>query len=129
MAGKMRLLIAEDDELVLLGLKLVVEQLGHQVYATARTAEEAVDIAECTLPDLALIDVGLADGSDGLFATREISGRLEIPVIVCSAHATEEQALEAGARRFLMKPFGIEVLAEAIRAIRGPDIAGVTLAA
>ena len=110
----MRLLIAEDDELVVLGLSLVIEQLGYTVCGIARTASEAVTLAELHHPDLALVDVALADGSNGLSAAREISGRLGIPVVVCSAHATAADALAAGASRFLMKPFGIDALAEAV---------------
>lgn len=114
MAGNLRLLIAEDDELVVMGLTMVIEQLGHQVCATAQTAGQAVDLAEANGPDLALVDVALAEGSDGLAATREISGRLGVPVIVCSAHASPADAYAAGARHFLMKPFGIEALTEAM---------------
>jgi DNA-binding NarL/FixJ family response regulator len=110
----MRLLIAEDDELVVLGLTLVIEQLGYTVCGIARTASEAVALAELHHPDLALVDVALADGSNGLSAARDISGRLGIPVVVCSAHATATDALAAGASRFLMKPFGIDALAEAV---------------
>ncbi len=59
MASKLRLLIAEDDELVVLGLTLVIEQLGYEVCGIARTAAEAVDLAERHRPDLALVDVAL----------------------------------------------------------------------
>ena len=117
MASNLRLLIAEDDELVVLGLTLVMEQLGYEVCGVARTAAEAVDIAERHRPDLSLVDVALANGSDGLCAAREISGRLGIPVIVCSAHATAVDAYAAGASHFLMKPFGIGALAEAVNSV------------
>src|SRR6476660_5355706 len=113
MASNLRLLIAENDELVVLGLTLVMEQLGYEVCGIARTAMEAVDIAERNRPDLALVDVALADGSCGLSAARDISGRLGIPVVVCSTDATAAEAHEAGASHFLMKPFGIGALAEA----------------
>src|SRR4051812_14369930 len=114
MESKIRLLIAEDNELVVLGLTLVIEQLGYEVSGIARTAMEAVTLAERHHPDLALVDVALADGSNGLSAARDISGRLGIPVIVCSAHATATDAHAAGASSFLMKPFGIDALAEAV---------------
>lgn len=129
MASKLRLLIAEDDELVVMGLTMVIEQLGHQVCATAQTAGQAVDLAESVGPDLALVDVALADGTDGLAATREISGRLGVPVIVCSAHASPADAYAAGARHFLMKPFGIEDLTEAMRSAHRPGDTGVVFAA
>lgn len=125
----MRLLIAEDDELVVLGLTLVIEQLGYAVCGIAHTASEAVTLAELHQPDLALVDVSLADGSSGLSAARDISGRLGIPVVVCSAHATAADALAAGASRFLMKPFGIDALAEAVLAAFRPGSSCAPLAA
>lgn len=112
----MRLLIAEDDELVVLGLTLVIEQFGYDVCGIARTASEAVSLAEIHRPDVALMDVALADGSSGLLAASEISGRLGIPVVVCSAHATATDAYAAGASGFLIKPFGIDALAKAVLA-------------
>jgi two-component system, response regulator PdtaR len=129
MTISMRLLIAEDDELVVLGLTLVIEQLGYTVCGIARTASEAVTLAELHHPDLALVDVALADGSNGLSAARDISGRLGIPVVVCSAHATAADALAAGASRFLMKPFGIDALAEAVLAAFRPGNSCAPLAA
>jgi CheY-like chemotaxis protein len=129
MASKLRLLIAEDDELVVLGLTLVMEQLGYDVCGVARTAKEAVDIAERHRPDLALVDVALGDGSNGLCASRELSGHLGIPVIVCSAHATAADAHAAGASHFLMKPFGISALAEAVSSAFSPNRSRAPLAA
>ena len=129
MASNARLLIAEDDELVVLGLTLVMEQLGYEVCGIARTAAEAVDMAERHCPDLALVDVALADGSNGLYAAREISGRLSIPVVVCSAHATAAEAHAAGASHFLMKPFGIAALADAVSSAFRPNGSRAPLAA
>jgi two-component system, response regulator PdtaR len=129
MASKLRLLIAEDNELVVLGLTLVMEQLGYDVCGVARTAAEAVDIAERHRPDVALVDVALANGSSGLCAARELSGRLGIPVIVCSAHATAADAHAAGASHFLMKPFGIGALAEAVSSVFSPNGSRAPLAA
>jgi DNA-binding NarL/FixJ family response regulator len=129
MASILRLLIAEDDELVVLGLTLVMEQLGYEVCGVARTATEAVDIAERYRPDLALVDVALADGSNGLCAAREISGRLGIPVVVCSAHASAADAHAAGASYFLMKPFGIGALVEAVSSAFRPNGSRAPLAA
>jgi two-component system, response regulator PdtaR len=129
MASNLRLLIAEDDELVVLGLTLVMEQLGYDVCGVARTAVEAVDIAERHRPDLALVDVALANSSNGLCAAREISSRLGIPVVVCSAHATAAEAHAAGASHFLMKPFGIAALADAVSSAFRPNGSRAPLAA
>ncbi|WP_192499296.1 response regulator [Skermanella pratensis] len=112
-----------------MGLTMVIEQLGHHVCATAQTAGQAVDLAEASSPDVALVDVALADGTDGLAATREIAGRLGVPVIVCSAHASPTDAYAAGARHFLMKPFGIDALTEAMLSIGRSGEAEVVFAA
>jgi two-component system, response regulator PdtaR len=129
MASRVRLIIVEDDALVVIGITLVLEEYGCEICGVAATAEEGIALADLHRPDLALVDVALADGSDGLMAARVISGRLGIPVVVCSAHATAEQALAAGACHFLMKPFDAMALSDAVQAPFRANGAVITLAA
>jgi CheY-like chemotaxis protein len=74
-------LIIEDEPLVALGLKTLVEDLGHRVVATARTHREAVRAATRTHPGLVLTDIQLADGSSGLEAVNEILRDFSVPVV------------------------------------------------
>jgi len=129
MARTLRLIIVEDDALVVLGMALVLEELGCEVCGVAANAQDGIELAELHRPDLALVDVALAGGSCGLEATREISGRLGISVIVCSAHASADDAHSAGATRFLMKPFDVSALWEAVQAPFRPDGPTIPLAA
>ena len=74
-------LIVEDEPLIALDIKALVEQLGHEVTTIARTHEEAVHAALKRRPGLILSDIQLADGSSGLDAVNEILLSQEVPVI------------------------------------------------
>ena len=74
-------LIIEDEPLISLDLSEIVESLGHDVTAVARTAAQAVAAARARQPGLVLADIQLADGSSGLDAVRDILGGFSVPVI------------------------------------------------
>jgi len=80
-----RVLIIEDEMIIALDLKGVVEQLGHQVVGVAATKGDAVKLAARERPGLVLADVQLADGSSGIDAIEEILGRSDVPVIYITA--------------------------------------------
>jgi CheY-like chemotaxis protein len=74
-------LIIEDEPLIAVDLRALVEQLGHDVTTIARTHKDAVPAAVKRRPGLILSDIQLADGSSGLDAVNEILGAQEVPVI------------------------------------------------
>jgi CheY-like chemotaxis protein len=76
--------------------------LGHNVAGLARTREEFIELAARERPHVALVDMRLADGSDGLAAAKEIRERFGIPVIAATGHLT---AVEAQAAGLLSKPY------------------------
>src|SRR4051794_2959698 len=86
MDNKLRLIVAEDDPLIAWAVRFGLADQGYEVCGWADTAPEAVRLAELHRPDVAVVDVGLADGTDGRAAAREISSRLGIPVVMCSTH-------------------------------------------
>jgi CheY-like chemotaxis protein len=61
----MKVMIAEDNALISLALETLVEDLGHTCASPAATAGEALEIARAEAPDLAIVDLGLADGWAG----------------------------------------------------------------
>ena len=61
-------LIVEDEILIAMDLEMQLEAAGHRVVALASTADEAVAAAEAHTPDVALMDLRLADGSSGIDA-------------------------------------------------------------
>lgn len=99
-----RVLIAEDEALVALGLAELVASAGHSVVAVAPRADVALDIATRHRPDLCLFDLRLADGTDGLAAALQVQNRLRLPVIVISATIDERRAQSWGVRHWLPKP-------------------------
>jgi response regulator NasT len=120
-----RILIIEDDRLVLTGLVNGLEDCGYAV-TKAASGEEAVSLAEAVRPDLLLADVCLP-GISGIEATQRIREKLDIPVVFLSALDTEEvvrQAITLGSLSYLVKPVTIKQLVPAIESAlaRGSDI-------
>jgi DNA-binding NarL/FixJ family response regulator len=118
-------LIADDQHVVRLGLRLILEQLGFTVVAEASTGREAVDLAARHRPDVCLLDIRMP-GLDGLAATRPIAGRSAshpIPVVVLTTFDHDEyldEAISNGVSGFLLKDSGPTLLAEALHAaVRG----------
>lgn len=99
-------LIIEDEPLIAVDIRALVEQLGHEVTTIARTHEEAVRAAVKRRPGLILSDIQLADGSSGLDAVNEILGSLEVPVIFITAFPELFLTGQAPEPAFLItKPF------------------------
>lgn len=116
MSHKAKLLIAEDEKIIALGMQIFLSEAGHQICGIAPTASEAVRLAELHRPDLALLDVRLAEGSDGTDAAREIRDHFGIPSILVTGHLDRTQAQQVGAIGLLKKPYDPNRLLELIDA-------------
>jgi len=113
-----RVLIAEDETIIRLDLRQLLEEHGFTVCAEARDGAEAIDLARQQQPDLALLDVRMP-GIDGIECARRIHAERPIPIVMVTAYADRalvERALEAGAFSYLTKPFRAADLIPAIRA-------------
>lgn len=116
----LRVLVADDDEVVRAVVTEMVQSLGHQVVAQARDGREAVALAEQTPLDVALLDIYMPQ-LDGLQATEEITRHQALPIIIVTAYADEsliQRAAEAGAFSYLVKPITRERLVAAISTAR-----------
>lgn len=103
----MRVLIAEDETIIRLDVRVILEKAGHEVVAEARDGEEAVALAAEHEPDLIVMDVRMPH-MDGIEAARAISDRRPVPIVMLTAYAEEDlvaRAAEAGAFGYLVKPF------------------------
>ena len=99
-------LIIEDEPIIAMDLEALVEGLGHQVMAVARTHREAVEAVRKRQPGLVLADIQLADGSSGLDAVNEMLGVFEVPVIFVTAYPERLLTGERPEPAFLItKPF------------------------
>ena len=103
----MRILIAEDETIIRLDLRELLEKSGFDVVAEAKDGEEAVDLARSESPDLALLDVKMPK-LDGIDAARQILDERPIPIVMVTAYGEQEivsRAVEAGVFGYLVKPF------------------------
>ncbi len=81
----MRILVAEDDPILALGIARRLEQLGHAVIGPFARGEEVREAARSEAPELLLVDIDL-DGADGLEVSAELlAGGLDVPVVVLTA--------------------------------------------
>ena len=80
-----RVLIIEDESIIALHIKQIVESLGHETIAIVRTRAEAVAKARDERPELVLADISLADGSSGIDAVKDILAEQTVPVIFITA--------------------------------------------
>ena len=116
----MRVLIAEDETLIRLDLKGMLESAGLEVCAEARDGVEAVELADSAEPDLAVLDVKMLR-LDGIEAARRILDGRPMPIVIVSAFTEKSlvrRAAEAGVYGYLAKPFREEDLLPAIATAR-----------
>ena len=116
----MRILIAEDETIIRLDLRELLEAAGFEVCAEARDGVEAVELAASEQPDLAVLDVKMPR-LDGIEAARRILEAQAIPIVMLTAYGQDElvsRAVEAGVFGYLVKPFRESDLLPAIRTAR-----------
>lgn len=116
-----RVLIAEDEALIRLDLKEMLEEEGYDVVAEVGDGQQAVDRARELTPDLVILDIQMPV-LDGLSAAEQIASARIAPVIVLTAFSQRElveRARDAGAMAYLVKPFSKNDLVPAIEVARG----------
>ena len=102
-----RVLVAEDEALIRLDLKEMLEEEGYAVVGEAADGEQAVEMAGRLRPDLVILDVKMPK-LDGIAAAERIAGERVAPVVILTAFSQRdlvERAREAGAMAYLVKPF------------------------
>lgn len=116
MGKKIQVLIAEDDYLVLMSLRLSLENLGYEVVAEATDGLQAVEQALQKKPDLILMDINMPY-LDGIEALKKINEKYVAPSIIITGYSESKlvkRALEAGVFGYLVKPVDARELAPAI---------------
>lgn len=118
-----RILIVDDSPSQLMGIRRIVEKLGHDAI-TAEDGAEAVDKTRSELPDLVLMDVVMPN-LNGFQATRAITrdpATKHIPVVMVTTKDQETDrvwGMRQGAKAYLSKPFSEGELAEIIAKVLG----------
>jgi two-component system, response regulator PdtaR len=102
-----RVVIAEDEAIIRLDLKEILEEEGYEVVGETGRGDDAVELVRKHHPDLVILDIKMP-GMDGLTAAKEITSERLAAVLILTAFSQRDlidQAREAGALAYLVKPF------------------------
>ncbi|HTN80041.1 MAG TPA: response regulator [Acidimicrobiales bacterium] len=102
-----RIVVAEDESIIRLDLRESLEEEGYEVVGETSRGDEAVALVELLAPDVAILDIKMP-GLDGIEAARRITERSTTAVLILTAFSQRdlvEQARDAGAQAYLVKPF------------------------
>ncbi len=111
-----RVVIAEDEAIIRLDLREMLEAEGYDVVAETGRGDEAVALVKEHRPDLCVFDIKMP-GLDGLSAAREVTVDRKAAVVILTAFSQRhliEEARDAGVLSYLVKPFAREELVSAI---------------
>lgn len=113
----MRVLIAEDDPVIALGLEVKLAALGHEVVGRVGDGQTAVAVAERDRPDAIVMDL-VMPGMDGLEAARQIASSRGVAIVAITAHddpGLVARAIDAGVAAYLVKPVDAGQVDSALR--------------
>ena len=116
-----RVVIAEDEAIIRLDLKETLEEEGYEVVGETGRGDEAVQLVNDLHPDIAILDIKMP-GMDGLEAAKAITSERKAAVLILTAFSQRdliEQARDAGALAYLVKPFQKSELLPAVEVALG----------
>jgi two-component system, response regulator PdtaR len=114
--GPKSVLVADDEHLIASGIAAALRELGYAVIGPAANGNEAIELSKARRPDLALLDIRMAE-TDGLSAAEVIFGEFGVPVIVISAYSNPDYVAigsRIGVFGYLLKPVTQDQLRVAI---------------
>lgn len=108
----MRILIADDEAVIRLGLRSMLQDAGHEVVAAVTNGASAVEFVQLYKPDLAILDIKMPD-MDGLTAAHKIMKERPTPIVMLTAYSQAELVKQANAASvfgYIVKPVKEETL-------------------
>ena len=112
-----RVMIVEDEALVALTLEDVLTEAGYIVCGIADRPTEALEIARVMEPDIAIVDVRLADGGDGIMLAELLLAAMPVLVLFATGNPAEIRARATVGHGCLSKPFQAEALLAALETV------------
>jgi len=120
----MKVLIVEDEALVALTMEEVLDEAGYEVCGVADRPGEALELARLHEPDLAVVDVRLAAGGDGIALAELLAAMGPIRILFATGNCAEVRARARAGQGCLSKPFQASWLLAALAAVQqGEDAA------
>ncbi len=111
-----RVIVADDESIIRMGLRAMLQDAGHEVVGEASTANEVFELVQRSSADVVLLDLKMP-GMDALEAARRLWKEFALPVVFVTAFGDREligQAIDAGAFAYVVKPVREEQLLAAI---------------
>lgn len=108
----MRVLIVDDESLIRMDLRDIIESCGHEVVAEGTNGVEALELCKKHKPDIILMDVKMPE-LDGIEAARQIGFHHEAPVVLLTSYSQQDlidKARDSGVYGYLIKPLREEQL-------------------
>ncbi len=102
----LRIIIADDEAVIRMGLRTMLEERGYQVVGEAGDGKRVLDLVEKMRPDLVFLDIKMP-GLDGLAVAQQLAETHSVPVILLTAYGERslvDRARQAGVMGYLMKP-------------------------
>lgn len=115
-----RVMLVDDEALIRMGMRVMLQDLGYEVVGEAADGQEAIERVAALNPDVVIMDIKMP-GMDGLEATRRIMASHPVPIIVLTAYnqrSLVEEAADSGVLAYLMKPVRESEIGPAIEVAR-----------
>jgi CheY-like chemotaxis protein len=116
-----KVLVVEDEKIIALDIKMLLQKAGYEVVGIADSYEEAIHKVQEELPDIILMDIILKGYYNGIDAAHKITGEYDIPIIYLTALSNDDTFLDARLEgkpfAYLVKPLKDEELINTIKAL------------
>jgi len=106
--SNIKTLIVEDELIIAEDMKGMLQEMQHEVIGIAGDCEEAMEILDRDVPDIALIDIHLRGGDDGISLALSMRGKYDIPIIFITSYSdktTVDRAKQVRPEGYIVKPF------------------------
>ncbi len=111
---RLRVLLVEDEILIALELESLLQDLGHDVVGIASSSKDALALGQEAKPDLAFVDIHLADGPTGVDVARQLTAQHQVTVLFMTANAKRIPEDFGGAWGVIAKPYTERGVREAL---------------
>jgi two-component system, response regulator PdtaR len=110
----MKILIVEDDAIIGFLLETELTNAGHQVIGPAASVERGLSLAQATHPDMALVNINLKEGGDGVYLARALLEQHGCPSLFVSGNIDEARKAKDAAIGFVCKPYKPSIVLQSI---------------